>query len=44
MGQGSAAGVMTRQSIELAIHIFLVSLVLTFAWAFYKLMVLLGWW
>lgn len=34
---------MTRQSIELATQIFLVALVCTFAWAFYKLMVLIGW-
>jgi hypothetical protein len=36
--------VMTRSSIEFAVQIFLVSLVVTFAWAFYKLMTLIGWW
>jgi hypothetical protein len=35
---------MTRSSIEFAVQIFLVSLVVTFAWAFYKLMTLIGWW
>lgn len=35
---------MTRQSIELATQVFLVSLVCTFLWAFYKLTVLIGWW
>ncbi|MCF7675144.1 MAG: hypothetical protein K9N23_00090 [Akkermansiaceae bacterium] len=43
-GGGRVAGVMTRQSIELAIYVFLVSLVCTFTWAFYQLMVLVGWW
>jgi hypothetical protein len=35
---------MTRQSIELATQIFLVSLVCTFLWALYKLVVLIGLW
>ena len=38
------SGVMTRSSIELAVQIFLVSLVVVFSLAFYKLMVLIGWW
>ena len=48
LGDGGRAaydsGVMTRSSIELAVQVFLVSLVVVFAWAFYKLMVLIGWW
>lgn len=48
LGGGAAAAydspVMTRSSIELAVQVFLVSLVVTFAWAFYQLMVLIGWW
>ena len=35
--------VMTRSSIELAVQVFLVSLVIVFAWAFYKVMLLVGW-
>lgn len=35
---------MTRRSIELAIQAFLISLICTFLWAFYQLMVLIGWW
>ena len=47
LGSGAEAGyqwrVMTRSSIELAVQVFLVSLVIVFTWAFYKLMVLIGW-
>lgn len=48
LGGGSWAAyhssVMTRSSIEFAVQIFLVSLVVTFGWAFYKLMVQIGVW
>ncbi len=47
LGSGAQPGyqwrVMTRSSIELAVQVFLVSLVIVFTWAFYKLMVLIGW-
>lgn len=34
---------MTRCSIELAVKIFLVCLVSAFTWAFYQLMLQIGW-
>lgn len=42
-GSGYRSAVMTRSSIELAVQVFLVSLVFTFIWAAYKLLALLGW-
>ncbi len=33
---------MTRSSIEFAVQIFLVSLVVVFVWAFYQLLLLIG--
>lgn len=34
---------MTRQSIERSVKIFLVALILTFAWTVYQVFVLVGW-
>ena len=40
--EGYESRVMTRSSIEFAVQIFLVALVVVFVWAFYQLMLLIG--